>query len=105
MLCQLGITQLTIPPRAQNPHASLGSFRVDPTQPDGNWTDNTPPVGGDTVQRSDFGSWNGYIDQSGLGAINIGGINPGYTPITAVVSTGTRIPARAPLLPDRRIDN
>jgi hypothetical protein len=96
MLCQLGITLPVIPLRAQDPHAPVGSFPLDPTQPNGNWTDNlvpvgielqgdsgpiTPAIGGDTVQRSDFGLWNGYIDQSGIGAVNIGGINPGYKPI------------------------
>jgi hypothetical protein len=82
MLCQLHVTLPTLPPRAQDPHAPPGSFPLDPTQPDGNWTDNTvpvgielvgdsgpitPAVGGDTVQRSDFGLWNGYIDQAGIG--------------------------------------
>jgi hypothetical protein len=96
MLCQLHVTLPTLPPRAQDPHAPPGSFPLNPTQPDGNWTDNTvpvgiellgdsgpitPAVGGDTVQRSDFGLWNGYIDQAGIGAPNIGGINPGYKPI------------------------
>jgi hypothetical protein len=78
MLCQLGIKLPTLPSRATDPHRPANTFPENPDNPEGTYTD---AIGGNTVERTDFGLWNGYIDQSGLGAINLGGINPGYTPI------------------------
>jgi hypothetical protein len=77
ILCQLGIKLPMLPSRATDPDRPQNSFPKDSTNPEGSYADAI----GNTVERTDFGLWNGYVEQSGLGAINIGGINPGYTPI------------------------
>jgi hypothetical protein len=77
MLCQLEIKLPTLPTRATDPHRPANTFPKSPTNPEGSYTDAI----GNTVERTDFGLWDGYVDQSGLGALNIGGIDPGYTPI------------------------
>jgi hypothetical protein len=89
MLCQLGITLPTLPPRASDPNRPPNTFPLDPNNPEGTYTD---AIGGNTVERSNFGLWNGYVDQSGLGAQNIGGIDPGYAPIDLLkMHSGFRI--------------
>jgi hypothetical protein len=62
MLWQLGIAQPALPPKAQDPNRPPNVWPVDPTNPDGNWTDAL----GHTVTRAAFGQWITYDDDTGL---------------------------------------
>lgn len=62
MLWQLGMTQPTLPLRAQDPNRPPNVRPVDPTNTEGNWTDAL----GHTVARAAFGQWITYDDSAGL---------------------------------------
>ena len=79
MLEQLGIVLPQLPPRIEDPNAPGNAFPVNPSSPEGNWTDSGRI---NTIVRSPFGLWNNYSDRSS-------GLFPGpdsarlgdYTPI------------------------
>ncbi|MBO0861727.1 MAG: hypothetical protein J2P21_25220 [Chloracidobacterium sp.] len=60
MLCQLGITLPTLPPRIQDTNAPPNAFPRDPANTEGNWTDPR----GHTVVRTAFGQWHTYDSYS-----------------------------------------
>ena len=62
MLCQLGITLPTLPPRASDPNRPVNASPVDPNNTEGNWTDPR----GHVVIRTDFGLWHTYDSDSGV---------------------------------------
>ena len=61
MLEQLGIALPQLPPRLEDPNAPEGAFPVNPSNPEGNWTDSGKI---NTIVRSPFGLWNNYSDRS-----------------------------------------
>ena len=61
MLEQLGIILPELPPRIDDPNAPAGAFPVNPSNPEGNWTDSGRI---NTIVRSPFGLWNNYSDRS-----------------------------------------
>jgi hypothetical protein len=98
MLWQLGITEPTLPPRADDPNRPPNTRPVDPARPDGNWTD---PLG-HTVTRAAFGQWITYDDSAGPagGAVSPLGdygpfSNPRYTDIELLRTRDGR-PVRTP---------
>jgi hypothetical protein len=62
MLCLLGITLPTLPPRIQDANAPPNAFPRVPTNPEGNWTDPR----GHTVVRTAWGQWHTYDSDAGL---------------------------------------
>ncbi|MBO0780870.1 MAG: hypothetical protein J2P37_18765 [Ktedonobacteraceae bacterium] len=62
MLWQLGITQPTLPPRAEDPNRPPNAWPLDPANSEGNWTDSQ----GHTVTRASFGQWITYDSDAGL---------------------------------------
>lgn len=61
MMCQLGITIPTLPPRLEDPNRPENAWPVDPNDPEGNWTD---PLR-HTVVRTPFGLWHTYDSDAG----------------------------------------
>jgi hypothetical protein len=82
MLCQLGITLPTLPPRASDPNRPVNARPVDPNNTEGNWTDPR----GHVVIRTHFGLWHTYDSDSGVNGGALSGFgdygpfsNPRYT--------------------------
>jgi len=61
MLEQLGIVLPQFPPKLEDPNAPKNAFPVNPSNPEGNWTDSGRI---NTITRSPFGLWNNYSDRS-----------------------------------------
>jgi hypothetical protein len=61
MLEQLGIVLPQFPPKPEDPNAPKNAFPVNPSNPEGNWTDSGRI---NTITRSPFGLWNNYSDRS-----------------------------------------
>jgi hypothetical protein len=84
MLCQLGITFPTLPPRIQDPNAPVNAFPQNPSNTEGNWTDPR----GHVVVRTNFGLWHTYDSDAGVNGGALSGFgdygpfsNPRYTDI------------------------
>jgi hypothetical protein len=98
MLWQLGISQPTLPPRAEDANRPPNATPVDASAPEGNWTD---PLG-HTVTRSNFGQWVTYDDSAGAagGAVSPEGpygpfSHPRY-PDVPLLRTNDGSPVRTP---------
>ena len=70
MMCQLGITIPTLPPRLEDPNRPVNAWPSNPENPEGNWTDPR----GHLVLRTIFGLWHTYDSDSGV----LGGAMSGY---------------------------
>jgi hypothetical protein len=84
MLCQLGITFPTLPPRLQDPNKPINATPVSASNPEGNWTDPR----GHVVVRTNFGLWHTYDSDAGVTGGAMSGFgdygpfsNPRYTDI------------------------
>jgi hypothetical protein len=84
MLCQLGITFPTLPPRIEDPNRPVNAQPVNPANPEGNWTDPRRH----TVVRTAFGLWHTYDSDAGEAGGAMSGFgdygpfsNPRYTDI------------------------
>src|SRR5262245_26169625 len=84
MLCQLGISFPSLPPRIQDPNRPVNARPSNPANPEGNWTDSR----GHTVVRTAFGLWHTYDSDAGVDGGAMSGYgdygpfsNPRYTDI------------------------
>lgn len=91
MLCQLGITFPTLPPRLQDPNKPINATPVSASNPEGNWTDPR----GHVVVRTNFGLWHTYDSDAGVNGGAMSGFgdygpfsNPRYTDIDLLHMVG-----------------
>lgn len=84
MLCRLGLTFPSLPPRLEDPNRPVNAWPVSAANPEGNWTD---PLG-HTVVRTNFGLWHTYDSDAGAAGGALSGFgdygpfsSPRYTDI------------------------
>lgn len=78
MMCELGLTFPSLPPRLQDPNRPVNAWPVNAANPEGNWTD---PLG-HTVVRTNFGLWHTYDSDAGAAGGALSGFGD-YGPFSA----------------------
>jgi len=78
MLCALGLTFPTLPPRLEDPNRPVNAWPVNAANPEGNWTDAL----GHTVVRTNFGLWHTYDSDAGAAGGALSGFGD-YGPFSA----------------------
>ena len=95
MMCQLGLTFPTMPPRIDDPNRPVNATPVSAANTEGNWTDPR----GHVVLRTNFGLWHTYDSDAGAAGGALSGFgdygpfsNPRYTDIDLLKTTrGKRV--------------